>query len=129
MAGLSFTHQVKRDMDKIKSEMSNLVTKAAKEAWKVAVDNTPVLTGTLRQGWKLSNQRRGSYVPRQRYDRSRPPVPNFRFRITIDKRVYLFNNVPYASYVDNGEGPGSRVPRMMMRRAILRFESVLASGR
>jgi hypothetical protein len=124
MAGLNFTEQVKREKDEALSNISNAVTGAAISAWKVAVDNTPRLTGNLQNSWKLSNTRRSSYIPTAG-KKPRPSTPSFRFRVTIDRRVYLYNNVPYASYVENGEGPGVRIPRMMLARAIAHFHAEL----
>lgn len=124
MPGVSFSQQVKKEMGVITSKMSEAVTSAAKESWKVAVENTPVETGLLRHSWKLSRDRRSSYIPKPG-KRPKPSVPDFSFRITKDKRVYLFNNVPYASYVENGEGPGERTPSHALLKAKIKFSSEL----
>lgn len=127
MSGISFSSQIKKEFGAIKDNISKKVTRAAILAWKEAVNNTPVLTGNLRAGWRLSSQRRSSYTPVPGV-KGRPETPNFRFRISVDRRVYLFNNVPYASYVENGEGPGVRTPRTMLRKAILVFEKEMSKG-
>jgi hypothetical protein len=122
MSGVSFTAQIKKEFNGVKKDLSNKVTRAAILAWKEAVKYTPVLTGNLRAGWRLSTVRRSSYVPAPGI-KGHPPTPAFKFRVGIDRRVYLYNNVPYASFVENGEGPGVRVPRLMMQKAINKFNS------
>jgi len=124
MAGIKFSTQIKAEMGILKSKISEAVTGAGLAAWTEAVNSTPVETGTLRGNWGISNDRRSSYIPVRR-KQGRPARPNFRFRATMDKRVYLFNNVPYASYVENGEGRGVRIARLMLKRATMVFENEL----
>jgi len=124
MAGVSFAQQIDRELKAFGAKASAAVTGAGKEAWKEAVNNTPVDTGLLQHSWKLSTNRRSSYVPRPG-KRTKPSVPDFNFRITKDKRVYLYNNVPYAPYVENGEGPGNRSPSRALLKARIRFEKEL----
>jgi len=124
MAGLKFSTQIKAELDVLKSKISEAVTAAGLAAWTEAVNSSPVETGTLRGNWGLSHDRRSSYIPVRR-KQGRPPRPNFRFRATIDKRVYLYNNTPYASFVENGEGRGVRIARLMLKRATMVFESEL----
>lgn len=127
MAGVSYKYEARREMAKISAKISAVVTRASKEAWKEAVKNTPRDTGTAQAGWKLSVTRVGSYVPKRRVQK-RPTVPNFRFRSTIDKRVFLFNNVEYISYLNDGKGPGRRVAHKMIQKARVRFESEITKG-
>lgn len=124
MAGTSFTQQVRDELKAFGAKASNAVTRAAKAGWKVAVDNTPRLTGNLQNSWKLSRERRSSYVPKPG-NKPKPQMPDFTFRITKDKRFYLYNNVPYASHVENGDGPGNRTPSHAMLKARIKIESEL----
>lgn len=125
MAGIGFTEQVKREKRQAIKSFNKKVTKAAIAAWKKAVDSTPVLTGNLRGNWKLSAQRRSSYVP-MALRRGYPATPDFSFDIESHKRVYLFNNTPYASFVNDGLGRGVRVPRLMIQKARDTFEAEMA---
>lgn len=86
-----------KDFDEYLELPSAAITRAAKATWKAAVRaNEPhVTTGAMRYNWKLSKDRRGSYVP-QRIKRPPPTMPNFKFRIRVDSRFYLYNNMPYA---------------------------------
>jgi hypothetical protein len=124
MAGVKFSQQIDKELKEFGAKASAAVTGAAKSAWKVAVENTPRDTGLLQHSWKLSRDRRSSYVPKPG-KHSKPSVPDFNFRITKDKKVYLYNNVPYASYVENGEGPGNRTPSRALLRATIQFEKEL----
>ena len=124
MSGLNFTKQIDDDLKKLGAKASNAVTASVKKAWRTAVDATPRDTGTAQAGWKISTSRRSSYVPVRRV-KPRPKVPNFRFRITKDKRIYFWNNVPYISFLEYGEGPGNRSPLYMMRRALRVLENEL----
>jgi hypothetical protein len=132
MAGLSFTAQIKREFRERKASLNALVERATIESWEEAVSSSPVLTGRLRGGWRVSKSRRSSYITKAAKGKRvipRPPRPVFKFNCDVDSKIFLFNNVPYASYVENGEGPGTRIPRMMLRRATIRFNSVIESGR
>lgn len=124
MAGASFTQQIRDEFKALGAKASDAVTRAAKAGWKTAVANTPVDTGLLRHSWKLSRDRRSSYVPKPG-KKPKPQVPDFSFRITKDKRFYLFNNVRYASYVENGEGPGTRTPSHALLKAKIKIENEL----
>jgi hypothetical protein len=124
MSYLSFKKQVKDEFEEVTANMSTAVTAAFRAGWKEAVSRTPRITGTLQGNWKLTTGRRSSYVPVRR-KQPRPKMPAFRFRITKDKKVVLYNNTRYASYVEEGQGPGSRVPRKMLYHAINRIESEL----
>jgi hypothetical protein len=124
MAGTNFTQQVRAELKALGAKASDAVTRAAKAGWKTAVASTPVDTGLLRHSWKLSRDRRSSYVPKPGH-KPKPQTPDFNFRITKDKRFYLFNNVPYASYVENGEGPGNRTPSHALLKAKIKIEAEL----
>lgn len=117
---LKFSRQIDAEFKKFGAAASQAVTRSAKGAWKVAVEanDAHVKTGALRYNWKLSNDRRASYIP-QRINRPRPLVPNFKFRIRFDKRVYLYNNMPYAEKVENMS------PGHMLQKATIFFESDL----
>ena len=119
--GLKFSSQIDAEIKKFGALGSQAVTATAKGAWKVAVaaNDAHVQTGAMRYNWKLSTKRRGAYVP-QRVNRPRPSAPNFKFRIRFDKRVYLYNNMPYASIAEN-LNPGG-----MMKKAEMFFESDLS---
>ncbi len=117
---LNFTKQIDKDIAKLNYEVSKAISQSAKEAWKVAVRNTPHITYTAQNGWKLSNKRRSSYVPVRR-KQPPPRVPQFKFRITKDKRVYLYNNVRYAEALEKGLPP-NKVAHYMLFQAQSTFD-------
>lgn len=121
---ISFSQQIDKEMNALKSEISKAVTKASLDAWQAGVDKSPRDTGTLQSGWKLSRTRRGQYVPVYG-PKPKPKKPKFSFRATKDKRVYLWNNVTYAYYVNEGLGAGSRKAHKMIEKAGQVFESSL----
>jgi len=106
-----------KDFDEYLELPSKAITRAVKRTWKAAVraNDAHVETGAMRYNWKLSKVRRGSYVP-VRIKRPRPTVPNFSFRVTKDKRFYLYNNMPYAERVEN------MAPGNILRQASQFFE-------
>lgn len=117
--------QIDQELKRFGAKASKAVTSSAKSAWKVAVNATPRDTGLAQSGWKLSTTRRTSYVPRPGI-KSRPNVPQINFRITKDKRLYMWNNVPYVYYLEHGLGPeGARTPHAMLQKASAHFESDL----
>lgn len=122
MAFVNHRQELENEWTKFGAAASRIVTNAWLRGWKVSVDSTPVRTGLLRSGFRLSTTRRSSYVPQFNSSRGQvrgyPTRPDFRFRITKDRNIYFYNNVPYASFVEYGQGPGIRVPRMMHRKGI-----------
>lgn len=120
----SFTKQFKDEFKEFGNKASKAVTRAALNAWKVAVENTPHDTYTAQNGWKLSTTRRSSYIPIVRIQPP-PTKPDFKFLISRHSKVILFNNVPYISFLENGQGRGTRTAHFMMRKAKERFESDL----
>ena len=123
---LNFKAQIKQELKEIGNKASKAVTRAALNAWHVAVDNTPHDTYTAQNGWKLSTVRRSSYVPNLR--RQPPPrTPAFKFLVSRDSKVFLFNNVPYVHHLEVGAGRGTRTPHFMLRKARERFDSDLRS--
>jgi hypothetical protein len=117
---LSFSRQVDQEFKKFGALASREITASAKGAWKTAVaaNDSHVTTGAMRFNWKLSTDRRSSYVPK-RLNRPRPNVPKFNFRIRYDKRIYLYNNMPYASLAED-LSPGN-----MLAKATVFFENDL----
>lgn len=125
---LQFTRDLLGELDVISGEASKVVTQASLEMWRTAVDATPHDTYTAQNGWKLSRVRRGSYVP-IRHVQSPPKRPNFRFRVTKDRRVYFWNNVKYVYYLEHGLAPGAgRVAHRMMQKGRKVFERSLSRG-
>jgi len=130
---LSFSDQIDKEWRAIGYKASLAISGAGKEAWKVARDSTPAppgggpnykRTGNLRAGWRISADRRASYVPRPGV-KAKPKVPVFKFRVTKHKRIYIWNNVPYAFYVDQGLGGGQRKAHNMLLKASIKFEKEL----
>lgn len=115
---VQFKQEIEREWAEKVSDISKVITSAAKKGWTTAVNSTAVDTGRLRAGWRLSTSRRSSYVPRPGR-KGRPRMPKFKYRASKDKRFYLWNNVPYAYYQEEGIGPGRRVPRKMLKKARL----------
>ncbi len=128
-----------REFDEFRRKYGEVITKVALGAWRVAVDATPKKpspprpayqrTGRLAAGWKLNTGRNVGLIPAVgQY--SSPQKPNFRFNPKTDRAVRLWNNIPYASYVEHGVGNfpgGNRQPRLMLKKATDYFDSRIAS--
>lgn len=121
MAGLSFSQQVEKEMLSMGAKASTAITASVRGMWRVAVEATPRDTGTARSGWKMSTSRRSSYIPKYG-PKPAAKLPWFIFRVRKHKKFYFWNNVKYISYLEEGLGPGARVPHYMMRKAIAYFE-------
>ena len=98
---LSYKYQAEKEMKALGAKASAAITASAHGMRVVAINRTPRDTGTAQAGWKLSNKRRGSYIPTRRVQ-PRPGRSNFRFRITKDRAFYFWNNVTYISYLNDG---------------------------
>lgn len=118
-------------MSKNLDKVSAAVVKTSISAWKVAVDATPapptpsfqryVRTGRLRAGWKLGTRKSGLIPAMGKYNY--PSTPKLKFDIRVDKIIRLYNNVPYASFVEEGAGRGHRVPQKMLFKARIHFKA------
>ena len=126
MGRIKFSKLIQDDYKEFGREGSKAITAAGKAGWKAAVqiNNYYVHTGSLRANWKLST--RMDYYEPVRYGskdnpRPAPNVPDFKYRITKDKGVYIFNNMKYADKVEYGMGPGARSPALMIPAAKVAF--------
>jgi len=120
------------------------------------LSKTPVRTGRLKGGWRISvgggggiaselgiqeyafglAQRRetGMELDKSEYGRGDTKTLE-RARSTImslditkgDATVTIYNNVRYARYVEYGEGPGRRVAHLMLTSTIAEWPSIVAS--
>lgn len=128
---LSFSRQFKLDASKELDKINAAVIKTSLGSWKIAVDASPApptppfykykRTGRLRAGWKLGSRKTGLIPAMGNY--KYPKTPKVTFDIRKNKLIRLHNNVPYAKYVEEGAGGGSRVPQKMLFRAKIYFNA------
>lgn len=109
---------------------SRAVERVALGSWQRAVDATPKppsaagasyqRTGRLAGSWKLNTGRNVGLIPAMgQYPK--PQKPNFKFDINQHELVQLWNNVPYASFVNDGL-PNGRTPMKMIEKAGAYFD-------
>ena len=126
------------ELEKFRSLTSEAITRVALGAWRVAVDATPKKpspplphyqrTGRLAAGWKLNTGRNVGLIPAVgQYGDPSGYKPDFRFDVKKDRAVRLYNNVPYAEYVENGVGNNAPPPRLMLKKATEYFDSRINS--
>ncbi len=128
---LNFKRQVDNVFFNIKKDYNRAVKKASIAAWKMAVESTPApptppyqkykRTGRLRAGWKLNTGKNVGLIPAFG-SYGKPATPVFSFNVEKDKYIQLFNNIPYAGYVETGGL--NTVPRRMLFRAKIKFKAV-----
>lgn len=122
------------EIGKFRELGSDAITRVALGSWQVAVDATPKKpshappayqrTGRLAAGWKLNTGRNVGLIPAVgQYEH--PQKPEFRFDIAKDNTVRLFNNIPYAYYVEHGINQPA--PREMLKKATEYFERKINS--
>lgn len=137
---LTFSKQLKKEFRGLSKQFNRAVEQAVIAGWREAVAQTPVRTGYLASNWKVSTARRATWVPRSRLKEKKdkygrvervvnsPETPNFEFRLSRHKRIYLFNNTPYAKFVELGINPltnNSAPPRPMLESGKKKIETVL----
>lgn len=116
MSSLSFTKQIQDEAGAIIERGNKAVIKVAKGMWRVAVDATPRDTGRAKSGWRLNTGQGSGLVPSVgKY--SNPATPNFTFDFKKSPTIRLYNNVPYISYLEHGQGKGKRTPNKMLFKA------------
>ncbi len=116
MSSLSFSKQIQQETDAIIQKGNKAVIKVSKGMWRVAVDSTPRDTGRAKNGWRLNTGQGSGLIPAMgKY--GTPKVPNFTFDFKKEPVIRLYNNVPYISYLEHGQGQGSRYPYKMLFKA------------
>jgi len=135
MPSKSFKSQVLNEYRQFGDKASRAIERVAIGAWQRAVDATPKppsapgasyqRTGRLAGSWKLNTGRNVGLIPAVgQYPK--PQKPNFKFDINRHKLVQLWNNVPYASFVNDGLPPG-RTPLKMLEKGKAHFELNIVS--
>ncbi len=136
MPKVNFKRELEREYGVAVRKINQVISKTGIDAWRVAVNETPAppspagqeyqRTGRLRNGWKINTGSGagtgltpaiGSYVGKD------PKVPSFDFDIRKNHSFQIWNNVPYASYVNDGLGNGYRTPIQMLEKAVFFFDS------
>ncbi len=113
---LSFEREIKSEYGKIIERGNEAVIRVSKGMWRVAVDATPRDTGRAKNGWRLNTGQGSGLIPAMgKY--GIPKVPNFTFDFRKNPLIRLYNNVPYISYLEHGQGKGNRYPHKMLFKA------------
>jgi hypothetical protein len=117
-------------MDKDVGKVNKVISKSAIGAWRMAVTSTPKppspakqkykRTGRLRNAWKLRTRKYG-LIPAMGVYKGDPNTPHFNFNILKDKYFVIFNNVPYAPFVE--EGINVPIPYKMLHKAKIYFDN------
>ena len=118
---LSFKAQIEQELNAIFKKANKAVEKVSKSSWQVAVTATrPWDTGRARNGWRLNTGRKSGLIPSMGAYSGNPGVPKFSFDIRKDSLIQIFNNVPYISYIEHGQG--NHKPHRMLYKASVHFE-------
>jgi hypothetical protein len=130
MPGIRFEADLRKEFEQVLKGASLAVTNSAKDALAAAKYATPVDTGTLVNGWRLKLTEK-KYAPKRYKQAPDYNIPSFRFSMRKDDAFFLYNNVHYASYVEEGINPVAPawwVPdgAKMLEKAIKAFESNLS---
>ncbi len=120
---LSFKKQIEQETKKIFEEASRAVEKVTKNAWRVAVTATPHDTYRAENGWKINKGRNVGLVPAIGQYPGTPSTPTFTYDISKDGMIQIYNNVPYISYLEHGQGKGSRTAHKMLFKAGVYWEA------
>jgi hypothetical protein len=109
---------VDRARKDLESFVASQVNDLAVRSWQLAVDLSPVWTGSYRNAWTVSHS-----SPRYRYKRlsrefnpnaPKPSKPRIQLGRKPFKRVYLTNGSPYAELVEFG-GPNNPAHYVLQR--------------
>ena len=133
-----FSIQLAREVEQFGADAGRVITQVGLEAWKRAVDATPSppsdpppayqRTGRLSNGWRINTGKGDGLIPAMgQYPDANTRQPNFNFDFKKDRGFRIYNNIPYAYYVEHGLGGTGRSPVHMLKKATEHFESRIAS--
>ena len=116
MSSLSFKQQLEKEADEIIDKANKVIEKVAVEAWSIAVYWTPHDTYRAKNSWKLSTRNSGLIPAMGKYP-TNPKIPKLTFDLRKNKFFNLYNNVPYISFLEHGQGGGKRTAHRMLFKA------------
>jgi len=126
----SFSNQVKTAMNNITNGINSSIVKSTEAAFNKSVQVTPApptpsgqeyqRTGRLRFGWNVSKNLGSSTSPSKGLY-GMPTMKPLTFNIDKDIYVKIYNNVPYAYFVDQGKGQG-QTPTKMLWQGYIAFK-------
>jgi len=118
---MGFGDQVDAFGRKTLKEFDKSYRKLVLGIWRDAVTGTPVDTGVLKGNWQVGiGQKNGNQLG------AGSPAADVG-DLTIEDTAFVFNNMEYASAIENGIAGTARVPRKMLFNAVQAAK--LRSGR
>jgi len=97
---MSFSSYIKSYKRKLTKDIENNIEMLLKTAWNDIKRRTPVISGTLRDNWQMSN----SISSNIGY--TSPNFSLFAKSIMRGQDIYIFNNLSYAYYIEYGQRKG-----------------------
>lgn len=116
MSNLNFKQQFDKEYKDIIDKANKVIKTVAVDAWKLAVYWTPHDTYRAKNSWQLNTRRTGLIPAMGKYPRN-PKIPILTFDLRKNKFFNLYNNVPYISYLEHGQGIGRRTAHKMLFKA------------
>lgn len=120
---LAFVKDVNAFIHKAPSELEKDYRVRVFEVFNDVFDGTPRDRGTLKNNWQLGTQLTRLKKPVGDYalgedTGTRTQALNNSQRVQLHETTFIFNNTEYALAVEKGLGPGRRVPRRMVEKAV-----------
>lgn len=122
---MQFNLDLQKFVPKARKEASNFVRLIALDLYSRITKRTPVDTGRARAGWAISVNAPSDYVPPE----GSGDVQMIESDISgfdLDQVIYIFNNVHYIVYLENGSS--DQAPAGMVRISLAEIEAELETG-
>ena len=119
---MGFARDVQRFINKAKLRTEKYYRKIAFQLLTDIVDGTPFLTGVLKANWQvaINGQLSSAQLPAGSSSGAEPLAAGQQIlgRVKVKDSITIYNNMVYARPVEEGLGPGARIPRRMVANAI-----------
>lgn len=94
---MSFENYIKSYKKKLNKDIENYVEDLLETAWNDIKRRTPVISGALRDNWRMSNSLSSSF------GYTNPNFSIFAKSIMRGQSVYIFNDLSYSYYIEYGQ--------------------------
>lgn len=125
----TFADQITAFAKKAQAETLKEFQKKVLQLWINVVSGTPRDTGLLRSNWQVGSSQNNNLLDPFEGVTGKARAQRNTESLRIDHKAIVYNNVSYASFVENGLGPGNRTPARMVARAIAKMEAMRSVGR
>lgn len=133
-----FVRELREEWKQVVGGYRRVISVTLLTGLRVAVMRSPVITGTLRNNWTVGSepvpegQDNGKRGGREGAGPNREQVAQIA-RVLREAglfgRLVISNPMSYAPHVENGEGPGKRIPKPMAAPAVAAMNAILEANR